>query len=286
MIGAWHFGGIVIVMATRAQMTIFLAFSSCWAFGQTPPARPEFDVVDVRLNNSGDDAGTGSILPSGQFRAVNIPLREVIKFAFDVRDEAIVGAPGWIDSEHYDIVGKARPVGAEETFWRSSSAVALMRFSYNWDQTFRLMVQTMLADRFKLAVRQEQRPMNVLALTVTKNGAKLQKALETGRPDCTRTVGAELRAQVVCKNMTMPDLTRAMQVFAPLYADRPVVDLTGIDGTYDFKLEWMGRLVPNQEVEGMTMPGALEKILGLKLEQRRMPMPTLVIDRIERPSEN
>jgi bla regulator protein BlaR1 len=273
-------------MANRAHLTILLAFSSFWAFGQTPSVRPEFDVVDVKPNNSADGAGSGSILPSGQFRAVNIPLKEVIKFAFDVRDEAIIGAPGWMDSERYDIVGKAAPVGAEETFWRSSSAVALMRFSYNWDQTFRLMVQTMLAERFKLAVRQEQRPMSVLALTVAKGGARLQKASEAGRPDCTRTVGAELRAQVVCKNMTMPDLARAMQVFAPLYADRPVLDLTGIEGTYDLKLEWMGRFVPNQEVEGMTMPGALEKTLGLKLEQRRMPMPVLVIDHVERPSEN
>lgn len=79
--------------------------------------------------------GTGSILPSGQFRAIHIPLKEIIKFAFNVRDEAIVGAPGWVDAEHYDIVGKAPPVGQEETFWRSTSAVQLMRWlRFNTDR--------------------------------------------------------------------------------------------------------------------------------------------------------
>ena len=264
----------------------FFVFALFVAVGQTRPSRPEFDVVDVKLNKSGENNGVGSILPSGQFRAINIPLKEIVKFGYSLRDEAIVGAPAWMDSEHYDIVGKADPVGVEETFWRSTSAVQLMRFSYNWDDTFRQMVQRMLADRFKLAVHQEQKPMNVLALTVAKNGSKLQKATDGGRPDCTRKVGEKLMAEVVCKGVTMADLARAMQVFAPLYADREVVDLTGIEGTYDVQLKWMGRFVPNQDVEGVTMPDALDKQLGLKLEGRKLPVSVLVIDHVERPSEN
>jgi uncharacterized protein (TIGR03435 family) len=256
------------------------------AFAQSTSARPEFDVVDIKLNKSDQAGGIGSILPSGQFRAINIPLKEILKFAYSVRNEAIVGAPAWVESEHYDIVGKADPVGVEETFWRSTSAVQLMSFSYNWDATFRQMAQTMLADRFKLTAHQEEKPMSVLALVVAKGGHHLQAASGNGRPDCTRTVGAGLAAEATCRNITMADFARAMQVFAPLYADRTVVDLTGIEGTYDLKLNWSGRMVPNQEVEGMTMPGALEKQLGLKLEGRKLPVPVLVIDRIEHPSEN
>src|SRR5580693_4601823 len=92
----------------------FLFFAAWCACGQTPAARPEFEVADVKPNTSGEALGAGSILPSGQFRAINIPLREVIKFAYSVRDEAITGAPAWINSEHYDINGRAAPVGLEE----------------------------------------------------------------------------------------------------------------------------------------------------------------------------
>jgi uncharacterized protein (TIGR03435 family) len=266
--------------------TLVCLFTAHSSFAQATAARPEFDVVEVKLNKSGENNGVGSILPSGQFRAINIPLKEVLKFAYGVRDEAITGAPTWVDSEHYDIVGKADPVGREETFWRSTSAVALMRFSYNWDDTFRQMVQTMLADSFKLAVHQEQKPMNVLALVEAKGGNRLQKAAGTGPPDCTRKVGDKLQAEAVCKNVTMADLSRAMQVFAPLYADHEVVDLTGVPGAYDIQLDWMGRFVPNQDVEGVTMPAALEKQLGLRLEGRKLPVTVLVIDHVERPSEN
>jgi uncharacterized protein (TIGR03435 family) len=262
----------------------FFFLMSCCAFGQIPAARPEFEVADVKPNTSGQPLGAGSILPSGQFRAINIPLKELIKFAYKVRNEAIVGAPAWADSERYDINGKTAPVGLEETFWRSTSAVQVMQFSYNWDDTFRLMVQTFLSDSFKLALHQEKRPMDVLALVVAKSGAKLQKAADSGRPECTRTVGAELRAQAVCKKVSMADLARAMQVFAPGYANREVVDLTGIEGTFDLQLDWVG--IQNIDSGGLTMPGALEKQLGLKLEPRKLPVTVLVVDHVERPSDN
>src|SRR5579863_6732188 len=184
-----------MIRRNMRALACLLLLMSCYAWGQTPATRPEFEVADVKPNTSGEAPGAGSILPSGQFRAINIPLREVIKFAYTVRNEAIVGAPAWINSERYDINGKAAPVGLEETFWRSTSAVQVMKFSYNWDDTFRLMVQSFLADRFKLQLHQEKRAMDVFALVVAKGGPKLQKAAETGRPECTRTVGAELRAQ-------------------------------------------------------------------------------------------
>jgi uncharacterized protein (TIGR03435 family) len=259
-----------------------LIFLLSWpVFGQ------EFDVVDIKRNASDQILGVGSILPSGQFRAINIPLKEIIKFAFNMRDEAIIGAPGWVETEHYDIVGKAPPVGQEETFWRSTSAVRLMRFTYSWDDTFRLMAQSMLADRFKLKFHRDQRQMNVYALVVVKAGPKIEKAADSsGRPDCMREVGAELQAVATCKNVTMVDFARAMQVLAPLYADRTVVDLTGLEGPYDLKLSWFGKLNAVDEARGIGFPEALEKDLGLKLEGRKLPVPVIVIDHVEKPSEN
>src|SRR5437868_3580321 len=139
----------------RSFLSLVFLVSSL-SFGQTSANRPEFDVVDIKLNNSGSPDGIGEILPSGQFRAINIPVNEIVKFAYSVRDGAVVGAPGWLSSDRYDIVGKAPAAGSEETFWRSDSRTPFMRLYYT-DQTFRLMVQSLLADRFKLSVHEEQK---------------------------------------------------------------------------------------------------------------------------------
>jgi uncharacterized protein (TIGR03435 family) len=266
----------------RRLITLFVLFS-CIAFGQTSDKRPEFDVVDIKSNISGSPDGVGEILPSGQFRAINIPVREIVKFAYNVRDEAVVGAPAWWNSDRFDIVGKAPAVGSEETFWRSDSRVQFMRLYYT-DQTFRLMVQSLLADRFKLSVHTEQRPTSVYALTVAKGGVKMQKAADSGKPDCLRSVDQQIQAVLTCKNMTIADLGRALQLFAPGYADHEVIDATGLEGTYDFKISWVGRAVVDQG--GMTIPEALDKLLGLKWEERKQPMSAIVIDHIEKPSDN
>jgi uncharacterized protein (TIGR03435 family) len=68
------------------------------------------------------------------------------------------------------------------------------------------------------------------------------------------------------------------------YANREVIDATGLEGTYDFKISWVGVAVVDQG--GMTIPEALDKLLGLKWEERKQPMPVVVIDHIEKPSEN
>lgn len=249
--------------------------------GQT--SRPEFEVVDIKLNKSDSLSGIGQILAGGLFRATNISVKEIIKFAYNVRDEAIVGGPGWLDSDHYDIIGKAPAAGSDLTFWRSDARVQSMQLYYG-DQTFRLMTQSMLADRFNLAIHTEQRPADIYALTVAKGGSKLVKASGSGKPDCLRTVDTQLQAVLTCKNMTVSDLGRALQVFAPGYADHEVVDATGLEGTYDFTISWVGRT--NVDQGGMTIPAALEKLLGLRWEARKQPMPAIVIDRIERPSDN
>jgi uncharacterized protein (TIGR03435 family) len=84
--------------------------------------------------------------------------------------------------------------------------------------------------------------------------------------------------------MSIADLGRALQLFAPGYADHEVIDATGLQDSYDFTLKWVGRAVVDQG--GMTIPEALDKLLGLKWEERRQLMPVIVIDHIEKPSEN
>jgi uncharacterized protein (TIGR03435 family) len=125
---------------------------------------------------------------------------------------------------------------------------------------------------------------NVYALTVAEGGTKLQKAAESGKPDCPRAVDQQIQAVLTCKNMTIADLGRALQLFAPGYAKHEVIDATRLEGTYDFKISWAGRAVVDQG--GMTIPEALDKLLGLRWEERKQPMPATVIDHIEKPSES
>jgi uncharacterized protein (TIGR03435 family) len=247
-----------------------LVFTSCWSFAQNTTARAQFEVVDIRPNKSGDTDGSGTILPSGQFRAVNMPIKEIIKFAYNIRDENIVGAPTWISSDRYDIVGKAPAVGSEEIFWRSTSRTSVMTISYGWDEMFRQMTQTMLADRFKLVSHQQTKSLAVFALVVAKGGELLKPSSDTGRPGCTRKVTPEGEAEAVCTNMKMGDLAHALQAMAPGYADRNVVDLTGLTASYDFTITWVARAISDQG--GQTIPGALEKQLGVKLEARTLPI--------------
>ncbi len=268
-----------------------MLFGSSFAFAQidTTP-KPQFEVVDIKLNTSGTRGqGSGKILPGGQFQGINIPLRGIIQFAYGVRPEAVTKAPNWVDDDRYDIVGKGPSIGgSERTFWPNMPLLVITgEASANLpyaDETFRLMVQSLLADRLKFAAHTEQKPTDVFALVVAKSGSKLHKAADSTVPaDCIKTNDGTIHA--ACKNMTMADLSRMLPSFAPAYIDRPVLDFTGIRGGYDFKLDWVGKGVAEQQ-GGMTLPADLEKELGLHLEERKQPMPVLVIDHIERPSEN
>ena len=131
--------------------------------------------------------------------------------------------------------------------------------------------------------------MTVYALVAAKGGFKLQPAAGSGPPRCGPGQGAEGMNHLVCTNFTMANLTDWLPTrIAPSYIDRPVVDLTGLTGTYDIKLDWVPRPTATSDVAaGATVFDALDKQLGLKLEERKQPMPVMVIDHIERiPTDN
>jgi uncharacterized protein (TIGR03435 family) len=250
------------------------ALMPCAGFGQSVSPRPEFEVADVKVNNSGQPGVQGGFLPGGQISVRNIPMRELIVQAY--KAGGVAGGPNWLDAERFDIVAKAPPNTSEDTL--------------------RLMLQTLLAERFKLAIHQEQRSTAVFALVAAKRGFKLQAAGGSGRPKCSPGQGAEGLNHTVCTNFTMADLAAALPTrIAPSFIDRPVVDLTGLKGAYDIKLDWVPRPIvgnaadgPTADVAaGATVFDALDKQLGLKLVERKLPMPVIVIDRIERvPTQN
>jgi uncharacterized protein (TIGR03435 family) len=200
----------------------------------------------------------------------DVTVKSIIMAAYDVQENMITGGPGWIDSEHYDIVAQAPPDTPRETL--------------------RLMLQPLLAERFKLEIHREDKPMPVYVMVVGKDGPKLKKA--TGGPQQCRwnNPGAGL-VQRECSNMTMEELATSMPRWGMAgKVDLPVVNLTGIKGAYDFELEWSlpsgGGDAGKADASVAADPGgsifdAMGRI-GLKLEQRKYPMSVIVIDRVER----
>lgn len=256
------------------KAAISFLFSSCVAFAQATPPRPKFDIAVVKLNKSGTGEQSGGILPGGQFSATNISMIELLQFAYRVDGGAISGIPTWFKSDHFDVIAK----GPADTS----------------DPMLRLMLQSLLASEFKLAVHQEQKPQDAFALVVAKGGPILSKA---SKPDvvnrqsddpndpnehCKRTISGGIKAD--CTNITMAELAMRLPSLAPGYIDRPVVDLTGISGTYDVKLQWTGRGQIDAD-GGLTIFDAITKQLGLKIEQRKIPLPGLTIDHAERLSQ-
>jgi uncharacterized protein (TIGR03435 family) len=133
----------------------------------------------------------------------------------------------------------------------------------------------------------------VYALVAAKSGPKLQKSAGSGERNCKRIVGgsgdpdakglSSIEAGSLCVNMTLSSLADLLPEMAGAYIDRMVVNATGLEDRYDFKLYWVGRASIDQG--GLTIFEAIEKQLGLKLETRKVPMPVMVIDHIEKLSD-
>lgn len=206
-------------------------------------------------------------------------MKELIQIAYKevYSAEYIKGGPAWLGDDRFDVVAKA-PAGTPT-------------------DTARLMLQKLLADRFHLAIHREQRTMPVFVMTVAKRGSKLMDAAGSGEPNCVPSITPYNVYHRDCHNMTMAQLVESLPGFAPLYfTGRPVLDMTDLKGTYDFRLDWtpvnggLAGLEPSQpgeaprtfEMGGTTIFGTMEKNLGLKLEERKQPMPIIVIDNVDR----
>ena len=236
-------------------------------FGQAPAPRQEFEAAVMKLNTSGQTDASFKILPSGLFSATNIRMIDIIQFSFKVRNEAMLGAPGRFNSERLDITGRAQPNSKEDTF--------------------REMLGTLLMQELKLKVHLQPTEMNAYALVVGKGGPKLQVAAGTGEPTCNPVgeQGAQFGgAHRACTNLKMSDLAEALPDLSSAYVNKTVVDQTGLTGSYDFRLDWAGRAIIDT-VGGLTMFGAVEK-LGLKLEEKKLILPVVVIDHVEKPGAN
>ena len=190
----------------------------------------------------------------------------------------IVNAPDWLNSEaeRYELQAKI-----EESLF---AAMQKMPPSQQRDQVA-LMEQSLLADRFKLKVHFETRQMPVYALVVAKDGPKLSVAKE-GEASKLFVLDSEQGSEVTAQGVTLDEFIHSPLMRA---GGRSVVDQTGLAGTYDFTLKWASDLVARdsgQESDAPSLFTAMQEQLGLKLVPTKGPIEVVVIDHIERPSEN
>jgi uncharacterized protein (TIGR03435 family) len=225
-------------------------------------AEPEFEVATIKPNKSGQTQGNEAILPSGQFQVTNVAMTNLVQFAYKVTDNFIFNKPSWFGSDRFDMVGKA---GTDLS-----------------PEQLRPMLQTFLKQEFKLQVHEEQRPMDAFVMVVGKGGSKLVPAASKDKSNCKRVGGPVINGEqhMACTGMTIQELAEALPSIAPGYIRKPVVDQTGISGTYDFQLDWVGVNFIDQG--GLTMPDAVLKALGIKMEEKKIPMTVIVIDHVEK----
>jgi uncharacterized protein (TIGR03435 family) len=244
-----------------------VAFLSGTAFGQASTARPAFEVASVKPNKSGERRSGMRPYPE-RLTATNSTLKQLILYAYHLQGYQVAG-PGWIGTERYDVAAKAETSTSTEQL--------------------RLMLQTLLAGRFKLQFHREKKELPVYWLVAAKNGPKLshdESLLDKGPP-------TQPGLMFMAQRSNLEDFAAALTRFV----GRPVLDRTGISGQFVFYLDWTAAPTAGADIATADAAGpppaanasfvtALHEKFGLKLEAGKAPIEMLVIDNAEKPSEN
>jgi uncharacterized protein (TIGR03435 family) len=264
-------GGAAVLVYMRRFDVRNVALSIAMAaltLAQRPASekRAEFEVASIKPTATKDGSLTVGFPPGGRFSARNLTFKQLLPNAYGMQDYQISGGPGWITSEGFDIEARA-----------AAGPGDLPR------EQVREMVQSLLADRFHLALHRETRQLPIYALVIGntggKTGPKLQAADGSAAPDRGQKMG-----QLSTQRMSMTALANILT----FDLKRPVRDETGLKADFAFTLEWARGL---GESDGgiSSRPSlftAVQEQLGLKLESTKGPVEVFVIDHVERPSAN
>jgi uncharacterized protein (TIGR03435 family) len=233
-------------------------------FGPIAPAttgqsvRPEFEVASIKPHDADDGVPHVSINGDpGRINYTNVTVRSLIRQAYGLKVYPLSGGADALSTDRYDIVATVHGAASKER-------VALM-------------LQSLLAERFKLALHRETKELPIYALVVSKTGMKIREVQDDGSaPEIGSGGGHQIKAHLV----SMKVLASSLQG----YMGDPVVDTTGLAGLYDLNLDF----TPDESMsaEGGSLFEAVQQQLGLKLERRKGPVEVVVIDHVEKPSEN
>ena len=271
-------------LLTLLLVVIAIASASAQAPQSADAAAPAFEVASVKVNTSGALVLISS--PPGRFTATSATLRQLITNAYRLENYQLVGGPSWVDADRFDVLAKA-PDGS------SPEQIVLMQ-------------RTLLADRFKLAVHRETRELPIYALVIARSDGRLGPKMAKSNLDCVAVPadcivekksapgsgGMRLNTEVL-RGQSLGGLVSMLAS----YLGRPVFDRTGLSGLFDYELQYaMQRRLTTSPAgdatatapldQGPTLADAVRDQLGLKLESTRGPVDMLIIDSVEKPTEN
>jgi len=216
-------------------------------------AAPQFEAASIKPSTA-DPGSSGINTGNGRMNAFNVTLKRCIMGAYSVGPDQVLGGPDWLDSDRWEILARAeQPVG---------------------DHALMTMLQTLLADRFKLTLHRESKPIEVYDIEVAKNGPKLEKGDGQGAKT------SNGRGDIVADNATIDRFAEILS----RQMDLPVFNHTGLEGAFNLKLKWTPERAKTPE--GPSIYTAIQEQLGLRLRAGKVPVEVLVIDHVEKPSEN
>ena len=262
-----------------ANLTLLL-FAATAAFAQSADApAPAFDVASVKASQPGPpgEPGRGGVrvrrdniqVSPGSVTMRSVTLKSAIRWAWHVSEFQVSG-PDWLDSERFEITGKAPGPATEEQL--------------------RLMMQTLLRERFKLVLHRQTKELSAYVLVVGKNGPKVRETKTEGE------ASIDINQRQLSVNVQRAPVSQLIDMMSNLLR-APVIDMTGLTGRYDLTLN-VAKYVGDMAARGQSIDSApadpvalvsmiLQDELGLKLEARKMPLELVIVDRAEKvPVEN
>jgi uncharacterized protein (TIGR03435 family) len=278
--------------------TILITCAGRLAFGQPAEPRETFEAADVHVS-----AKTSNPFPrtgparGGRYEVKTASMVDLIRIAYGFDQDKILGGPNWLEMDRFDVIAK---VPADST-----------------PETQKLMLQSLLEDRFKLVVHKETKALPTYALTAGKKpnlkeasgseesgckpqtasgppgegGMRLMMSTNNG-PPTTINLGPGMTVQYMCRNMTMAAFAAGLRgMIGSSVGSNAVLDETGLKGNWNFDIKYsmqmmMGPMMADT-AERISLSTALDKQLGLKLEERQIPTPVIVVDSVnQKPSDN
>jgi uncharacterized protein (TIGR03435 family) len=264
-----------------------------------PPADAKFEVASIKRNRDGGPVAGLRRSPGGRFEATNIQLSTLISFAYQLQPFELDGGPSWLMDDRWDILAK---IDGDPPQVPPGTADA-----------FALATRTLLADRFKLVLRRETRETPVYQLLKANRDGRLGKGLRPSSADCLaiqRATDEAAKGGPPAPNPNTPDRVvcglrisvgriqfggRPMAILInglTSITQRRVVDRTGLTGEWEFDISFTppsmppGMEIPPPDPDAASLFTVLQERLGLKLESARLPMPVMVVDRVEPPVED
>jgi uncharacterized protein (TIGR03435 family) len=256
------------------------ALLSSVAFAQSTDPQPAFAVADVHVSPRSTTPVMRVAVRAGRYEIRNATMVDLIRTAYSVDAERVLGGPSWLEYDRFDVAALLPPNTAPDTQKR--------------------MLQALLADRFTLTVRRDTKPAAGHVLVAGRGKHKLKDVADSAAaPGCqTQPVPAQRPSgvpgqialpmtAVTCRNVTMEMFAADLRRLTNGYVTNAVVDQTGLKGSWDFELQFtqraiLGLAASMDGAQATSLSDAIDKQLGLKLEERDIPTPVLVVEQVNK----